>query len=491
MTKTAVIEFHEVSYCYEGETAPAVDGVHLRIHAGEWVGIVGPNGSGKTTLCQLLSGLLPLQDGQLIKGEIRLNGQVQSPSEAASLAGIIGTVGQDPDSELIQDTVEDELAFGPENLRIDPASIMQRVDSALHQVSLEQQRYRRTNELSGGQKQRVAIASVLTMEPRVLVFDDVTASLDFDAANQFMSVLARLHRQGHTIVMTAARIDERLLQLVDRLIILDQGRIRADGLPGEVMASREGRLLHAQAACDGSEPNQALVAGSFIGDSCGQPPIVRVQNVTFGYKQRQRTVPDPAPVLRDVSLDVHAGDIMAILGPNGTGKTTLGKLIAGLLQPDGGSIVFSRKNALSDRSSHPPVGYIFQNPEHQFVADTVIGEYLFGLKLREGLQPWDAPSTQLQKEAEDQLRKYRLHEKMHLHPIQLSAGEKRLLCVAAAIIMEPEIIIMDEPTAGLDYRSTDQLMGWCVDYANQGKAIILITHDSYVIESFANKRLAL
>lgn len=489
MTEPAVIQFHDVSYFYERGTAPAIKDIDLRVHAGEWVWIVGSNGSGKTTLCQLLTGLLPLQEGRLSKGEIRLDGQVQSTSEAARLAEIIGTVGQDPDAQLIQETVEDELAFGPENLRIKPETIMQRIDSALRQVKMEEQRYRRTSELSGGQKQRIAIASVLTMQPRVLVFDDVTASLDLDAANQFLSVLAALHRQGHTIVITSVRMDDRLLRLADRLIVLDQGRIVADGSPSDVLTGERFRLI--QAGCDRIEQSQPNPPASSVGAYRSQHPIVSVENLTFRYKQRRKDGMDPTPVLREVSFEVHTGDIVAVLGPNGTGKTTLGKLIAGLLHPDSGKIVFNKNGAASDRFVRPPAGYVFQNPEHQFIADTVIGEYLFGLKLKYGLQPWDAPSAALREEAENELRKYGLYEKKHLHPVQLSAGEKRLLCVAAAMIMEPDVIIMDEPTAGLDYRGTDQLMGWCEDYAKQGKAIILITHDSYVVERFANKRFTL
>jgi energy-coupling factor transporter ATP-binding protein EcfA2 len=483
-----VIELKGISYLYEESTEPALQEISLSICRGEWVTIAGPSRSGKTTLCGLLCGMLQSWPGGVMQGSMLINDQDMAASTASDLAGQVGIVFQDPETGLIQEYVEDELAFGPENLRFSTMQIEQNILDALAAIVMPEARSLRTDELSGGQKQRISIASVLTMQPQILILDDATANLDAASAERLMDTLHQLHHRGHTIIMTSSRLEPNCP--ADRIMLLNEGRLIAEGTWAE-LSSRHHDLLMGLGCLPNSEPISRSPI-SFI----QQEPILQVQQL--GYSYRSVLTHAEQPVLKSVNLELYPGDILAVLGPNGSGKTTFGKLLAGLLPAPKNSI-WIRGSDLTQYTAAElaqTVGYLFQNPEHQFVADTVIEECIFGLHMRNGIQPpGKKASAQLTEQfialGDSWLSKFGLAEYRNLNPFHLSAADKQLLNLASVLILEPDLIILDEPTAGLSYTSTDLLMSYCLDYASQGKAIVMITHDSYVTEGWATKEIML
>jgi len=474
------IEADNVTYTYDSGSPPALRDIHLRIRRGEWIWVAGPSGAGKSTLLGLLSGLLLQEDGPGRKtGSVKVEGRA-------------GIVFQDPEAGIVQLYVEDELAFGPENLCVAPAEIDRRVDDALMNVDLPEWRHRRTDELSGGQKQRIAIASMLTIEPDVLLLDEATASLDGQSSERLMAVLRKLHGQGKTIVFASTRLQMDAVSAADRLIVLDQGMISADGDAQGIMENRRSALE--QLGCIIVDTQSALSFQEAVHDDVepSAAPLLEVCGLTYGYHPKgSRKSTDIRTVLNDIHLSLKSGDFLALLGPNGTGKTTLGKLLAGVLTPPKGCIYVGGEDIRRDLDRGMPgkVGYVFQNPEHQFVADTVLEECILGLKMKRGLHIWQPTPTDLKDEGKRLLREagFALEGLADAHPFQLPAGAKRMLSIVSAIVTEPDVLVLDEPTAGLDYRSAVAVMAMCASYAKRGKAVVMITHDAELARGWANR----
>ncbi|MFF7727713.1 ABC transporter ATP-binding protein [Streptomyces sp. NPDC008001] len=515
-----MIRFENVSVTYDDTEAPSLRGVDLTVPEGELCLLVGPSGVGKSTLLGTVSGLVPHFTGGTLHGRVTVAGRDTRTHKPRELADVVGTVGQDPLAHFVTDTVEDELAYGMESLGIAPHAMRRRVEETLDLLGLAALRDRPIATLSGGQQQRVAIGSVLTTHPQVLVLDEPTSALDPGAAEEVLAVLQRLvHDLGTTVLMAEHRL-ERVVQYADRVILLPgPGAAPVMGGPAEVMAVSPvrppvvdlGRLagwspvpLSVRDARRRAAPLRERLAPLAphdepgTGSAAGTRPPLRAALRAPGFLRRARRAADggPAPVapaavtglavrhgrltaLRNVDLSVRAGEIIALMGRNGAGKSTLLRTLVGMHKPATGSV---RVGGATPHSTSPAellrhVGLVPQEPRDLLYADTVAAECTAAdgdadaapgtcRALVSGLLP-DVPGT--------------------THPRDLSEGQRLALALAVVLTARPPLILLDEPTRGLDYAAKHRLVEVLRGLAAEGHAIVLATHDVELAAELAHR----
>jgi energy-coupling factor transport system ATP-binding protein len=519
----ALVALSGITYTYEGETTPALHNISLTVSRGEFVLILGPSGCGKSTLLYLLNGSVPHILTGALTGTAVVCGKSVTGTKVAAFATDVGMVFQDPDAQIINTRVRDEVCFGLENLCRPAEEILARQREALDDVGLSGFDDRSIFDLSGGQKQRVSIAAVLAARPRLLVLDEPTANLDPAGMAEVFAVLARLNRyEGTTIVMVEHRVDE-LAGKVSRVIMMDQGAIAFDGPPRTAFSTRRSVRSEADAVATASWfPQVSELALDFavasqqelmldkvplsvheavdlclawpadlspaIGQEAGETPTLRVQtpllsirSLSFGYD------PD-APILRKINVDLQSNAIVALLGQNGSGKTTLARLLVGINAAPAGTIKLGAKDLakLGAREIASHVGYVFQNPDHQFVTDQVDEEIAYGLKVR------NYPADEIARRVDEVLGIVDLQRYRHRSPFSLSLGERRRLSVATMLVLEPQLLVLDEPTIGQDYERAQQLMGLMARLRERyGTTILMITHDVRLVAQWAERALVL
>ena len=445
----------------------ALQGIDLLVSPGAFVLIGGRSGSGKSTLALALLGLLHQEDAPApaeVAGEILVNGLSPSSHSVAQIATQAGLVFQNPATQLFNGVVEDEIAFGPRNLGLSGQEIADRVAFASEAVGIDHLRRREVRRLSGGEQQRVAIAAALAMRPTILILDEPTANLDAEGTQAVARVLVRLNRRfGVTVVVLEHRL-EPFLPHAHRLIWLDRGRVAADGPPAQVLGhGADGRLAEPTSVSDPLEPTFSASAGQRLclnGDA-----LVTVGRVTAGYGGR--------PVLRDCSLTLQRGEFAALLGGNGVGKSTLARVLAGLIRPRRGRVVWH-----GNGKGHPRVGLLQQNPEHQLVCQVVEDEVLFG--------PHNF-GRDANHDVEALLLRTGLGGLRHRPTHALSVGEQQRTTLAATLGMRPELLILDEPTIGQDWHHLTQLMDLVSELNRQGDTVLLITHDRRLVDRYAHR----
>ena len=344
-----MIRLHGVTYTYQGAPRPALQEIDLTVHEGEWVLLAGPSGSGKSSLLHLINGLVPHVLGGELRGEVRVDGLVPGQVPIREISRRVGTVFQNPELQLFMLRVEEDVAFGCENLGLPPEETRQRVEWALGRLSLATLRRQEVFTLSGGQKQRLAIAGALAMGTKILLLDEPTSDLDRGSRAELLAALRGLHEQGHTILMTEHRFDA-LEGLVDRVLFMDAGRIISSG--SLIAACRLPRRNELPRSQDGEV-------------------LVEAEGIEFAYTDRQ-------PVLREAAFRLRAGEVVALTGLNGSGKTTLLKMLCGLLRPRKGRLCIAGIQQPTLRDLVGRVGFLFQNPDEQILTDCVTDEILFG-----------------------------------------------------------------------------------------------------------------
>jgi len=452
---------------YYGQEAILQD-INLEIQAGEFVLITGPSGCGKSTLAYVLSGLIPASISARFTGLVEVNGLNTQNCELQEMAQQAGIVWQNPSSQLFHLRVEDEVAFGPRNLGLDEEEVNRRTDWALKATALEELREQRPAELSGGQKQCVAIASILAMQPKVLILDEPTASLDVPNTHRVLETLKSLRKKhGVTIVILEHRLAD-VARLASRLILMDKGHIISDGHPDEILMNEtlQKKLGMRRRSDEPQDAWETLIEES-VQNTNGSEPLLNLENVSTGYNHHK--------VIQDINLSIYPGDFLALVGNNGAGKSTLGLVAAGLLKPLAGQVLFS-----NGARPHPglDVAMLFQNPVDQLFTDSVDEEVAFGPRNYERF---------ISGRHEEILQEADLLKLRKNRPMMLSAGQQQRTALAACLGLQPRLLILDEPTLGQDWGHLQRLMDYLLQLNRQGSAILLISHDYKLVHHYAHR----
>jgi energy-coupling factor transport system ATP-binding protein len=416
------------------------------------------------------------------KGSVKIHGQETHTSPIHDIARNVSLIQQDPDSQLVTLKVINEMAFGPENFQIPSKEIRNRIEWALNAVSASHLRPRSTHTLSGGEKQKIVIASFLSIQAPILIFDEPTARLDPPTTQELVKTLHLLNQNGATIIVIEHRI-QPFLPLITRTILMEDGQIRFNGTPAQLEETPSiltdlGVALH---------PN--VFAPSTIKRiaETSDETLLEVANLTYSYPQVEELTP-AKPAIQDITFSLRPGETVALMGANGSGKSTLLLHLMGLLHPDTGKITLSGQNIREQPVSclARQVGFIFQNPLHQLFAQTVREEVLLASEHLQIPEPTEANTK-----ANELLEVMGLSEYQGQSPFSLSLGEQRRLSIASILLHQPHLLLLDEPFIGQDYRNVHQLMTILQQAAMGGAAILLATHDPSIAETYCNRLLFL
>jgi energy-coupling factor transport system ATP-binding protein len=498
---SAAVVVNDLSFTYAGSREPALRGVNLTQRVGEMIGIMGASGAGKSTLAKVLNRIIPELEGGDLRGVVMLGGSSMADTHVCDLASDIGMVFQDFESQLFSTTVAHEVAFAMERVGMPRDEILARLSPALDAVGLRGFEDRDPTSLSGGQKQRLAIASVLALRPRVVVLDEPTTDLDPEGRAEVFALIRRLREDGVSLIVIEHEAEE--LRQCDRIILMQRGTLIADAPPAALMprldlleecgvnAPSLDRVLqllgiegHPRDIDDAEEKIRRLIPHTprdpkipaIANGGRESKTILEVENVSFSY-------PDGPPVLSDMSLKIAAGEFIAIVGQNGSGKTTLAKMTVGLLTPNFGKILLEGRDRANLRPAETAreIGYVFQNPDHQIFADTVEAEVKFGPG-NFGLAP-----EEIERRCDEVLSAVGLQSERESDPFLLSKGQRQRLAVASVLALRPRLLILDEPTTGLDYREQREMMKLVRALNAGGVAIVMITHTPWLVAEYARR----
>jgi energy-coupling factor transporter ATP-binding protein EcfA2 len=453
-----MLEVTDLEVRYENRAKHAVSKVSFRIDDGEFVLLTGPSACGKSTLMQVVCGFIPWIVPAEVSGSIAIDGVRYD--DPAAIAGVACMVQQDPETQFCTETVEDEVAFGPENFRFSPARIREAVDKALLSVGASDLVDRRLSTLSGGEKQKVAIASVLAVEPKLLILDEPTSNLDPKAAASVVAAIDRLRQMKET---TAVLIDHRLkdfMHMATRVLVMDSGRLKTDCAPGDGVFEEFTKTQPVP-----RPRSQQVKSGT---------PAISVQGLSYRI--------DGKKILDDIGLSVRQGEVAALMGPNGSGKTTLLKHLMGLIEPQTGRIDALGHVMTSGKPVDPwvlgrDIGIVFQNPDHQIFEDTIEREVRFAsLNFKVPLDNADNAVAEFQR-LEGVFK--------HVHPHCLSFGQKRRLNMISSVSHGPKLLLMDEPFTGQDRENTGKLLDMITCLQDEGRTAVVVTHDIDFAKSFS------
>ncbi|KQZ23459.1 ABC transporter ATP-binding protein [Microbacterium sp. Root553] len=538
-----LLSVRDLSVAHADAAHPSPADVSFDVHRGEVVLLLGPSGSGKSTLTLALNGLIPHAVPATMSGVVVAGGLDTADTPTASLSTRVAMVFQDPDAQIVTGTGYDEVAFGPENLRLPLDEVHRRAEDALRRVGLWERRDENPDRLSGGGRQRLAIACALAMGSPLIVLDEPTANLDPQGIDDVYAALTDVIAAGDRAILLVEHNLDAAMGFVTRTIVLDAaGRVAFDGPADEVIRRHADELvamgvwlpaatlaalrmrelgLHipeipltpaelASALADrpsvglqdhgtdaGPQPVdrpdirasilQAARAWGPIAPSIdesdavsGSPsPIIRARGLTV---RRHRT-----EILHGLDLDIAPGTLTAIVGANGAGKTTLLQALAGVVPPPRRQVSVDGMDpgSASPRELANRIGFVFQNPEHQFIAHTVFDELAHGLRLRR------TPDAEVTVRVDAMLERFGLEAKAHVHPFLLSGGEKRRLSVGTALITRPRVLALDEPTFGQDRARASELLALLHDLRDEGTTILIVTHDLALVAAHASHTVIL
>ena len=506
--KSPVISFKDFSIQYRAQKKPTLTGINLDIYPGEKVLIAGPSGSGKSTLAGCVNGLNPFSNPGECKGSLIVDGVDAPHSSIFELAAHVGTVLQDPDGQFIGLTVGEDIAFALENSCTPQDEMHAITHHAAELVGIENHLDYAPHELSGGQKQRVSLAGVMVDQVKILLFDEPLANLDPATGKQAIELIDEIQKKTDTTVLIIEhRLEDVLWRNVDRIVLVNDGTILADLTPDELLSTsllcdngiREPLYVTAMryAGIDITKEKKPAHVDSVVLDEVdrkklkdwfeAQPlpkdagereKLLEVKHLSFGYTKGQQT-------LRNVSLSIEKGEMVSIVGRNGAGKSTFSKLICGFEDPDSGEITFRGKDLLKENIRHRAkyIGYVMQNP-NQMISKTMIFD-----EVALSLQKAGLPEAEVRQKVEDTLKICGLYPFRNWPVSALSFGQKKRVTIASVLVQDPELIILDEPTAGQDFRHYTEIMEFLRKLNERGVTVVMITHDMHLMLEYTPRAL--
>ena len=506
--KTPIISFKNFSFQYRAQKKPTLQDINLDIYPGERVLIAGPSGSGKSTLAACINGLNPFSNPGECTGTLMVDGVDAPHSSIFDLAGHVGTVLQDPDGQFIGLTVGEDIAFSLENNCTPQPEMKAIVQHAAELVGIENHLGFAPHELSGGQKQRVSLAGVMVDDVKILLFDEPLANLDPATGKQAIELIDTIQQKTDTTVLIIEhRLEDVLWRNVDRIVLVNEGRILADMRPDDLLSGsllaengiREPLYLTAMryagiAVTPEKHPahidsvvldkaDTARLHSWFQAEPLPAPkpapePLLEVRDLCFGYNKGQHT-------LQNVSFSIGKGEMVSIVGRNGAGKSTLSKLICGFEIQDSGEIYLNGKDLKDEnirrRAKH--IGYVMQNP-NQMISKTMIND-----EVAMALQGSGLTEEQIQEKVEDTLKVCGLYPFRKWPVSALSFGQKKRVTIASVLVQDPELILLDEPTAGQDFRHYTDIMEFLQGLNTRGVTVVMITHDMHLMLEYTPRAL--
>lgn len=498
----SLILFDDLSFTYQGSQVPALKNIKAEIEEGKFIFIMGHEGAGKSTLCYSLNGIVPRFFKGNYSGRVLVNGEDVSKKKVSEMSKIVGLVLQDFEAQLFSTNVELEMAFGPENHCLPHLEIKRRIDKYLNFIGLENLRRREPSSLSGGQKQRLAIGSVLALEPKILTMDEPTTDLDPNGRSEMLSIANLIRKQGRTLIIVDHESESAID--ADQIWLMKDGLLVRQGPPSELLTDLKNMeycgikppsilqlfksmnwpgspLSFEQAAelikkYNLTKPRQLRIDKEVSTNSI-KTPFLTVNELVYIYPTYQ------IEALRNINLSIHEGEFIAILGQNGSGKTTLVKHFNCLLKPTSGCVLIKGKpvNEYSRSELARLVGYVFQNPDHQIFSRTVREEVGFSLKM------FGESKKNIETQVAEALDVVGLSGYEEKVPFALTKGERQRVAVASVLATKPQIIILDEPTTGLDYKHQRNMMEMLKKLNKMGHTIIMITHSMWVAVEYADR----
>lgn len=506
--KSPVISFKDFSFQYRAQKKPTLTGINLDIYPGEKVLIAGPSGSGKSTLAGCINGLNPFSNPGECKGTLTVDGVDAPHSSIFDLSAHVGTVLQDPDGQFIGLTVGEDIAFALENSCTPQDEMHAITRHAAELVGIENHLDYAPHELSGGQKQRVSLAGVMVDQVKILLFDEPLANLDPAAGKQAIELIDEIQKKtGTTILIIEHRLEDVLWRNVDRIVLVNGGTILADLTPDELLSTsllsdngireplyvtamryagieitKEKKPAHVDSVVlDGTDRKKLkewFEAQPLPKDEGEREKLLEVNHLNFGYTKGQQT-------LRNVSLSIDKGEMVSIVGRNGAGKSTFSKLICGFEDPDSGEVMFHGKDLLKENIRHRAkyIGYVMQNP-NQMISKTMIYD-----EVALSLQKAGLPDAEIRQKVEDTLKICGLYPFRNWPVSALSFGQKKRVTIASVLVQDPELIILDEPTAGQDFKHYTEIMEFLRKLNERGVTVVMITHDMHLMLEYTPRAL--
>lgn len=507
--KKPVIEFVDFTFQYRAQAKPTLNNINLTIYEGEKVLIVGPSGSGKSTLSNCINGLVPFSNEGEISGSLKVKGKETKEMSIFELSNSVGTVLQDPDGQFIGLTVGEDIAFKLENDCVSQEEMKEKVKIVSEIVGIDTHLSSAPYSLSGGQKQRVTLAGVMVGDVDILLFDEPLASLDPATGKSAIELIDQIQKKTNkTILIIEHRLEDVLHSPVDRIIVVDNGKIAADITPEELLSSnllvetgiREPLYITAlkYAGCNIEPKMHPQHIDTLNIDSCRDKlkdwyedtvedkeqtsgeAILEMRDVKFSYESGKE-------ILHGVSFKVNKGEMVSIVGRNGAGKSTISKLICGFYKPTEGKVLFNGRDLVNDtiKERAEKIGIVMQNPNQMISKTMIFDEVALGLKVR------GVSEEEIKNRVFETLKVCGLYEFRNWPISALSFGQKKRVTIASILVLNPEVIILDEPTAGQDFKHYTEIMEFLKELNQKGVTIVMITHDMHLMLEYTNRAIVL